>query len=71
MKIIRHSRKMFVYSLPLLFYLQSLFCGITQKTEEQLKTMIKGLGNVGELIDILQQEIGLADNPMILKSPFP
>ncbi len=63
MKIIRHSRKMFVYSLPLLFYLQSLFCGITQKNDDELKSMIKRQGCVGELIDILQQEIGLADNP--------
>lgn len=71
MKIIRHSRKILVYSLSLIFYLQPIFCTITQKDEEQLKSIVRVHGIVGDLIDTLQQEIGLADAPADFEITFP
>lgn len=67
MKIIRHSHKMFVYSLSLLLYAQQISCmdqdpdraaHPDQKSTNQLTVMLQGHDNVDQLIDTTQQAIG-------------
>jgi len=67
MKIIRHSHKMFVYSLSLFLYAQQVSCMDQdpdhaaypdQKSTNQLTAMLDEHDNVDQLIDIMQQAIG-------------
>lgn len=67
MKIIRHSRKMSVYSLSLLLSTQQISCMHLddipaafpdQKSQQQLGTMLLGHDNVDALIDTTQSALG-------------
>jgi hypothetical protein len=58
MKIIRHSRKMFVYSLPLLLYLQHLSCIPPIKSDTELFAIAEGHNNTDMMIDTLQKTLG-------------
>lgn len=62
MKIIRHSRKMFVYLTPLLLHFQHLSCGPIPKTDTQLKEMANGHNNTDLLIDEMQKALGAVDS---------
>lgn len=71
MKIIRHSRKMFVYSLSLLLCPQQISCMQTstapaahpdQKSISQLTTMLDEHNNVDQLIDTMQKALGAIDD---------
>lgn len=66
MKIIRHSHKMFVYSLSLLLYAQQVSCMEQdpdraaypdQQSTNQLTAMLEGHDNVDQLIDTMQQAV--------------
>lgn len=66
MKIIRHSRKMFVYSLSILLAWQQISCMEQdpdnakypdQKSTNQLTTMLEDHNNVDLLIDTMQQAV--------------
>lgn len=71
MKIIRHSRKMFVYSLSLLLCPQQISCmqastapaaHTDQKSISQLTTMLAEHNNVDQLIDTMQKALGAIDD---------
>lgn len=73
MKIIRHSHKMFVYSLSLLLSAPQILCmqeapqeapaaHADQKSIHQLTTMLAGHDNVDQLIDTMQKAIGGIDD---------
>jgi hypothetical protein len=61
MKIIRHSRKIFVYSLPLLLYLQHLSCTPPIESHENLNAILNQHGNAIRLYDKLQTAFGRMD----------